>query len=83
MNHDGALYVQVTSSLYKIPLPVRTLTTPTREEKQNKFSVLRIEHTEYLTGDASSTWDIFTFVSESNYLAQREILAVVSDKAII
>jgi hypothetical protein len=83
LSHDGALYVQVTGSLYKIPLPVRTIEPPTRDEKQNKFSVLRIERSEYLTGDNSSTFDVFTFISESKYFAQRKILAVVSDKAII
>jgi hypothetical protein len=63
MSHNGALYVQVRGSLFKIPLPVKTLTAPTREEKQNKFSVLRVEHNKYITGDSSSTWGVFTFVS--------------------
>ena len=82
MSHNGALYVQVRGSLYKIPLPVKTLTAPTREEKQNKFSVLRIEHNKYITGDSSSTWGVFTFVSQSNF-EQREVLAVVSEQASI
>ena len=44
MSHNGALYVQVLGSLFKIPLPLKTLTQPTKEEQKNKFSVRRVEH---------------------------------------
>ena len=82
MNHNGALYVQVTGALYKVPLPLKTLTPPTREEQQNRFSVVRVEHNKYTTGDSGSTWSIFTFIQKSEF-ETREILALVTEQASI
>ena len=65
-NH--ALYVQVTGTLYKVPLPIKALMSPiTKEEKKNKFSVRSVEHNKYHTGDSSSTWGVFTFESDLEF----------------
>lgn len=53
MSYQDSLYVQVVGTLYKISLPIKPLTQDnlTQEERKNKFSVLRVEHNKFGTGD--------------------------------
>jgi len=53
MSYQDSLYVQVVGTLYKISLPIKPLTQDnlTQEERKNKFSVLRVEHNKFCTGD--------------------------------